>query len=214
MIIFIFFYSKIMLKLNQNIPLENQLVRLTSNLYQVPAIYTGIEGKYDLSNYDNITIIIPEIVQYFGSFCLTCFSSSPTKLTNNSNNHKIIFNHNSFNNVEFLPFCFDGIKIFEFNDDNVLNSLPDYVSSYPYSKIRYEDSKLIKISKIPNIDSFKSLKETLSDKIKTISAEIDNIKIIMNYPLDTNLSIKAMKYNLIKYDKINDKLRDIGYILI
>ena len=101
-----------MLRLSQNLSLEdNDFINVGLNTYQIPATYTGIEGKYDLSSYDDVTIIIPETIQFFDSLCLTCGLTSPSKSVAKRPKHKIIFKHNSFKDVIFSSLCFDGISI-------------------------------------------------------------------------------------------------------
>ena len=196
-----------MLKLIQDASLEdNHFVKIGLNIYQLPAIYTGIEGKYDLSNYDNLTIIIPETIRFFDSLCLTCSATSPTMNNVKQPKHKIVFNHNSFDNIVFSSLCFDGISIFEVKSNKNIESIPYYVSSYPRTIIVTDNTPLINL-----------LSEESKNKINNLITQIDNIKILLKCSMNNNdddLTLKELKNKLIKYDKIKDKLFDINKLLV
>ena len=198
-----------MLKLIQDVSLEdNHFIKIESNIYQIPATYTGIEGKYDLSNYDDLTIIIPETIRFFDSLCLTCSATSPSKNIYNIKQpkHKLIFNHKSFENIIFSSLCFDGISIFEVKSNKNIESIPYYVSSYPRTIIVTDNTPLLNL-----------LFKDLQNKINNLIIQLDNIKTLLKCNENNNdndLTLKELKNKLIKYDKIENKLIDINKLLI
>lgn len=194
-----------MLRLDQNLSLEdNNFIKINSNIYQIPATYTSIEGKYDLYMYDSLTIIIPETIHFFDSLCLTCSSASPTNTLGKQPNHKIIFNHNTFKNVVFSSLCFDGIAAFEFKSDEIAQSIPYYISSYPRMLIVSDFNKYLTTK----------LYEESKNKIDDLIIQLDNIKILLKNMNNDKSTIKELKSKLIKYDKVKNKLIDINKILI
>ena len=194
-----------MLKLVQDISLEdNHFIKIGLNMYQLPALYTGIEGKYDLSNFDDLIIVIPETIRFFDSLCITCSATSPTMNNIKKPKHKIIFNHNTFENVVFSSLCFDGISIFEVKSDKIAESIPYYISSYPRTITVINNSELINL-----------LSEESKNKINNLITQLDNIKIMLKCSIDdNNLTLRELKNKLIKYDKIETKIMDINKLLM
>ena len=194
-----------MLKLNQSASLEeNKFIKIGLNIYQLPAIYTGIEGKYDLSNYDDLTIIIPETIRFFDSLCLTCSATSPSKHNTKQPKHKIVFNHISFNNVKFSSLCFDGIVYFEVKSNEIVKMIPDYVSSYPFTIINSNNNSYF----------ISLLNRDLKHKIDELTMQIDNIKIMLKNCNNDDLTLRELKCKLMKCDDIESKLLDINRLLL
>ena len=103
---------------------ENKLIKVDQNTWKVPIKYDGLTGMLDLSDYDDLTIIIPESIQFIDSMCITCKANSPSRLKENHRNHKIVLKHTSFKNVKFHLLCFDGITKFEVNKQELIKTLP------------------------------------------------------------------------------------------
>jgi len=196
----------IMLKLNPNLSIiENKLIHLNNNIYQIPSTYQQITGTLDLSKYNDLIILIPETIQFFGSMCITCIDNTPSVSKELHKNHKLIFAHNSINNVVFSLFCFDGISIFEFKNNDIIKQVPDFLSSYPSALIS------------SNQDNYNKtlIKEKINSEVSQIDEQLENIKMIINYWTEENNtdSVKILKCKLIQCQNIKNELMKINNML-
>ena len=193
-----------MLKLNQQLSLEeNDFIKFGTNVYQISTDYNGIEGKLDLSDYDDLVIIIPETIQYFGTMCITCNSNSPSKSTIYHKHHKLIFNHLSLANVVFELFCFDGITTFEVKTNAIKSQLPNFISSYPYTMITSDNTEYCNNLANQNIINRHN---KINNKIDILKTAIDNYLKQKN---DKNETLASKKYDILKIDSAESKIDDI-----
>jgi len=117
----------------------DNLIKITNEIYLIRNVYTELIGELDISNYNNITIIIPETIRSFNCHFINSIGKN--------NNFTIKFEHISFKNCYFESCCFSNVYNFKFNEDkneNKILILPKYAIDNRYNIIIESDDEIIK----------------------------------------------------------------------
>lgn len=175
----------------------NQFINLGNNKYRISRSFSSLKGNIDLSNYNDLQIIIPETVKFIDSYVITDLINTPSH-ENNNKNIKITFEHKTFEGCTFNIYCFDGIEKFECMTTEAYNTFPKYLTSNTFTVINLNDDKYLKLA-----EAIKNNRQDILDKLLSIQIIINEIDV------DKITNQQILKDELKRTKKINEMLNEI-----